>query len=51
MEKWVESAVGFLNGKISKRAAFAEYNIHWDTLNKMLAHTEPPRYPLAQKRS
>ena len=51
MEKWVEIRRRVLTGEISKRSACAEYNIQWDTLAKILTHTEPPGYRLAEKRS
>lgn len=44
MEKWAEIRRRVLNDEISKRAACAEYNIHWETLQKILTHTEPPGY-------
>ena len=44
MEKWGEIRRRVLNCEISKRAACAEYGIHWDTLKKVLTHTEPPGY-------
>lgn len=44
MEKWSEIRRRVLTGEISKRAACAEYEIHWDTLQKILTHTEPPGY-------
>ena len=33
-----------LTGEISKRAACREYEIHWETLEKILTHSEPPGY-------
>jgi transposase len=44
MEKWAEIRRRVLNGEMSKRAACAEYEIHWDTLDKILTHSEPPGY-------
>ncbi len=44
MEKWVEIRRRVLNREISKRAACSEYGIHWETLDKILTHTEPPGY-------
>jgi len=44
MEKWAEIRRRVLSGEISKRAACAQYEIHWDTLKKILTHTEPPGY-------
>ena len=39
MEKWIEIRRRVLGGEISKRAACEEYDIHWDTLTKILTHT------------
>jgi len=50
MEKWIEIRRRVLNGEISKRAACQEYDIHWDTLTKILTHTEPPGYRLTKRR-
>ena len=50
MEMWSEIRRRVLGGEISKRAACAEYEIHWDTLTKILTHTEPPGYRLTKKR-
>jgi transposase len=44
MEKWAEIRRRVLNDEISKRAACAEYEIHWETLQKILTHSEPPGY-------
>ena len=50
MEKWIEIRRRVLNGELSKRAACAEYGIHWDTLTKILTHSEPPEYRLPKPR-
>ena len=50
MEKWIEIRRRVLGGEISKRAACEEYDIHWDTLTKILTHTEPPGYRLTKRR-
>ena len=44
MELWSEVRRRVLTGQISKRAACREYDIHWQTLQKMLQHSEPPGY-------
>lgn len=44
MEKWAEIRRRVLSGEISKRAACREYEIHWETLAKVLTHSEPPGY-------
>jgi transposase len=33
-----------LTGELTKRAACREYDLHWETLEKILAHVEPPGY-------
>ena len=50
MEKWVEIRRRVLSDEISKRAACAEYEIHWETLQKILTHSEPPGYRRTQPR-
>ena len=44
MELWTEIRRRVLAGELSKRAACREYDLHWDTLNKILEHVEPPGY-------
>jgi len=44
MEKWAEIRRRVLNREISKRAACREYDIHWETLDKILRFEEPPGY-------
>jgi transposase len=44
MEIWAEIRRRVLVDGLSKRAACREYDIHWDTLKKILEHTEPPGY-------
>jgi transposase len=51
MEKWAEIRRRVLHGEISKRAACREYEIHWDTLKKILSHSEPPGYRRAKRRT
>ena len=51
MEKWAEIRRRVLNEEISKRSACAEYEIHWETLQKILTHTEPPGYRLTKRRT
>ena len=50
MELWSEVRRRVLTGQLSKRAACREYGIHWQTLEKMLSHAEPPGYRLAKSR-
>lgn len=51
MELWTEVRQRVLKGEMSKRAACRMYGIHWQTLEKMLEHSEPPGYRLTVKRS
>lgn len=50
MEKWSEIRRRVLTGEISKRAACEEYEIHWNTLAKVLAFSEPPGYRRTKRR-
>ena len=50
MQEWSEIRRRVLTGALSKRAACQEYQIHWQTLEKMLTHSEPPGYRRAQPR-
>jgi len=44
MQQWAEIRRRVLSGELSKRAACREYEIHWETLRKILTHVEPPGY-------
>ena len=44
MELWSEVRRRVLTGELSKRQACKKYELHWDTLKKILGHTEPPGY-------
>lgn len=44
MHQWTEIRRRVLTGEISKRAACREYVLGWHTLEKILAHEEPPGY-------
>ena len=50
MENWAEIRRRVLVDGLSKRAACREYDIHWDTLTKVLEHPEPPGYRRAAPR-
>ena len=50
MAQWIEIRRRVLSGELSKRSACAEYGIHWDTLAKILTHSEPPGYRLTKPR-
>lgn len=43
MDMWTEVRRSVLTGKKSKRQACKDFNIHWDTLQKILADPEPPK--------
>jgi hypothetical protein len=51
MEFWTEIRRRVLAGELSKRAASREYDLHWDTLKKILEHVESPGYRHSQPRS
>src|SRR3954449_1270159 len=44
MENWAEIRRRVLVDGLSKRAACREYDLHWDTLTKILSHAVPPGY-------
>src|SRR3954449_12306935 len=44
MANWAEIRRRVLVDGLSKRAACREYEIHWDTLQKILDHSGPPGY-------
>src|SRR3954464_4712466 len=44
MENWAEIRRRVLVDGLSKRAACRAYDIHWDTLQKILGQPEPPGY-------
>jgi transposase len=44
MKLWSEIRRRVLTGELTKRAACREYDLHWETLEKILAHVEPPGY-------
>jgi len=54
MDQWAEIRRRVLTGEISKRRACREYDVHWQTLAKILGHDEPPgfrqRVPRAKPR-
>ena len=50
MEKWAEIRRRVLVDGLSKRAACRQYEIHWDTLAKILNHTELPPFRRAAPR-
>jgi transposase len=44
MEQWAQIRRRVLTGEISKREACREYDLHWQTLTKILAADEPPPF-------
>ena len=42
VELWIEIRRRVLNGEISKRQACHEYQLHWQTLKKILSQPVPP---------
>jgi hypothetical protein len=42
MEQWTRVRRAVLVEKRSKRSVMAEERLHWETLQKMLAHSSPP---------
>lgn len=51
MNQWAEiRRLVFVEGK-SKRSVSRQFGIHWDTLCKILEHSEPPGYRLSQPRT
>jgi transposase len=44
MERWTEIRRQVLTGQMSKRQACRHFDLHWLTLQKILAHEEPPGY-------
>lgn len=50
MELWTEVRRRVLTGEIGKRAACRQYQLHWQTLEKILGHVEPPGYRRAKSR-
>jgi transposase len=44
MDNWAEIRRRVLVDGLGKRAACRKFDIHWDTLTKILAHAEPPGY-------
>jgi hypothetical protein len=44
MENWAEIRRRVLVDHQSKRSVCREFNIHWDTPQKILNHPEPPGY-------
>jgi len=50
MDEWTEIRKRVLLGGESKRAILRETDMHWRTLEKILAHSQPPGYRQSQPR-
>lgn len=48
MQRWAEIRRRVLVEKVSKRQILRETGMHWQTLEKILQHSEPPGYRLKQ---
>jgi transposase len=51
MEWWTEIRRKVLVGGVSKRQVLRQYGIHWETLEKILAHSSPPGYRMREERA
>ena len=51
MQFWTHVRRYVLTEGHSKRSACRKFNIHWETLEKILSHPEPPGYRRTQVRS
>ena len=49
MEQWARVRRKILIEKRSKRSVMKEEELHWETLQKMLAHSTPPGYRRSKK--
>ena len=50
MDQWTEIRKKILVEGVSKRKVMEEEGIHWETLKKILAHSEPLGYQMSQER-
>ncbi len=50
MDKWTKIRKKILVEGVPKRQVMAEEGIHWETLKKILANSEPPGYQMSQER-
>jgi transposase len=51
MDRWTRIRLEVLRGESKKREILRREGIHWETLKKILAHSEPPGYRLKEPRS
>jgi transposase len=50
IKKWAKIRLDVLQGGVSKREILRREGIHWDTLKKILTHSEPPGYQMKAPR-
>jgi transposase len=50
MDRWTEIRKKILVEGVSKRQVMEEEGIHWETLKKILRHSQPPGYRMKQER-
>ncbi|MGH7866819.1 MAG: IS21 family transposase [Candidatus Dormibacteraceae bacterium] len=50
MDRWTEIRKKILVEGVSKRQVMEEEGIHWETLQKILAHSQPPGYRMGKQR-
>ena len=50
MKQWARLRRKVLVDGQSKRSVMAEEGLHWETLQKMLSHSQPPGYRRVSKR-
>ncbi len=50
MDQWTEIRKKILVEGVSKRQVMEEEGIHWETLKKILAHSQPPGYQMSRER-
>jgi transposase len=50
MDRWTEIRKKVLVEGVSKRQVMDEEGIHWETLQKILAHSQPPGYRMSKER-
>ncbi len=51
MNLWTEVRLDVCAGKLSRREACKKYELNFRTIQKILAHEEPPGYRKKEKRS
>jgi hypothetical protein len=50
MERWTRIRLEVLRGEVSKREVLRREGIHWETLKKIEAYSEPPGYRIREPR-